>query len=317
MQLLLVSININELLNVVLALIMFGLGLSLKREDFQALFDQPKSLAIGLLAQMVILPLIAGALVMQSNLMPEWKVGIMILSVCPGGITSNLVSYFVRGNVALAVSLTVTNALLSLISIPLVVNLFLTYFLAGDGETTVYLPFWTTLFEIFVVTIIPAILGMWVRLRLGLKVVNVSKWVNIVLPLLLLAVFGFKFLAGQDHGGTDMQPSDVLALTPYVIGLNVMSMLLGFAVGIPFRLSYRNRITIAIEVGLHNTALALLIAGEKLQMPAMEKPALVYALYSFFVTFAVGYLLVLIREKVLKKSLDFDQDGSGNQGIDG
>ena len=188
MQLLLVSININELLNVVLALIMFGLGLSLKREDFQALFDQPKSLAIGLLAQMVILPLIAGALVMQSNLMPEWKVGIMILSVCPGGITSNLVSYFVRGNVALAVSLTVTNALLSLISIPLVVNLFLTYFLAGGGETTVYLPFWTTLFEIFVVTIIPAILGMWVRLRLGLKVVKVSKWVNIVLPLLLLAV---------------------------------------------------------------------------------------------------------------------------------
>jgi BASS family bile acid:Na+ symporter len=307
MQLLLVSININELLNVVLALIMFGLGLSLKREDFQALFDQPKSLAIGLLAQMVILPLIAGALVMQSNLMPEWKVGIMILSVCPGGITSNLVSYFVRGNVALAVSLTVTNALLSLISIPLVVNLFLTYFLAGDGETAVYLPFWTTLFEIFVVTIIPAILG----------VVNVSKWVNIVLPLLLLTVFGFKFLAGQDHGGTDMQPADVLALTPYVIGLNVMSMLLGFAVGIPFRLSYRNRITIAIEVGLHNTALALLIAGEKLQMPAMEKPALVYALYSFFVTFAVGYLLVLIREKVLKKSLDFDQDGSGDQRIDG
>ena len=67
MHLLLVSININILLNVVLALIMFGLGLSLKREDFQALFDQPKSLAIGLLAQMVILPLIAGALVMQSN----------------------------------------------------------------------------------------------------------------------------------------------------------------------------------------------------------------------------------------------------------
>ena len=70
-------------------------------------------------------------------------------------------------------------------------------------------------------------------------------------------------------------------------------------------------------MGLHNTALALLIAGEKLQMPAMEKPALVYALYSFFVTFAVGYLLVLVREKVLKKSLDFDQDGGGDQRIDG
>jgi BASS family bile acid:Na+ symporter len=107
-------IDINFLLNIVLALIMFGLGLSLKREDFQQLFDQPKSLAIGLFAQMVILPFVAAFIVMQSPLPPEMKVGIMILSLCPGGITSNLVSYFVKGNVALAVSLTVSNALLSL-----------------------------------------------------------------------------------------------------------------------------------------------------------------------------------------------------------
>jgi BASS family bile acid:Na+ symporter len=231
----------------------------------------------------------------------------MILSVCPGGITSNLVSYFVKGNVALAVSLTVTNALLSLLSIPLMVNLFLTHFM-NDGSQTVSLPFWNTLLEIFVVTIIPAWLGMASRLRMGKKVANVSRILNVVLPLLLLTVFGFKFMAGQDQGGTDMSASDVLTLTPYVIGLNVFSMLLGFAVGIPFALSYRNRITIAIEVGLHNTALALLIAGDKLKIPAMEKPALVYALYSVIVTFTVGYLLVLFREKVLKKSLDLSQD---------
>lgn len=305
---LLLAININLLLNVVLALIMFGLGLSLKKEDFQALFDQPRSLAIGLTAQMVLLPLVAWVLVMQAPLSNEWKVGILILSVCPGGITSNLVSYFVRGNVALAVSLTVTNAMLSLISIPLMVNLFLSYFYQEGAKATVYLPFWSTLFEIFAVTIVPAMLGMWVRLRMGKRVIDVSKWVNLLLPFLLLVVFGFKFLAGKDSGGTDMTASDVMLLTPYVVGLNVVSMLLGFAVGIPFLLSYRNRITIAIEVGLHNTALALLIAGEKLHMPAMEKPALVYALYSFVVTFAVGYLLVLIREKVLKKSLDLHQD---------
>ncbi|NBU03810.1 MAG: hypothetical protein EBT60_05825 [Bacteroidetes bacterium] len=143
---------------------------------------------------------------------------------------------------------------------------------------------------------------------MGKKVANVSRILNVVLPLLLLTVFGFKFMAGQDQGGTDMSAIDVLTLTPYVIGLNVFSMLLGFAVGIPFALSYRNRITIAIEVGLHNTALALLIAGDKLKIPAMEKPALVYALYSVIVTFTVGYLLVLFREKVLKKSLDLSQD---------
>jgi BASS family bile acid:Na+ symporter len=306
-MLLLSVININWILNGVLALIMFGLGLSLKREDFQALFDQPRSLAIGLFAQMILLPLLASVLVFYSSLSSEWKVGIMILSVCPGGITSNLVSYFVKGNVALAVSLTVSNALLSLLSIPLMVNLFLSHFMQ-QGDQTVSLPFWNTLFEIFAVTIIPAWLGMAARLRLGKKVSQVSKWLNVMLPLLLLMVFGFKFLAGHEQGGTGMSWSDVFTLTPYVISLNVLSMLLGFAVGIPFSLSYRNRITIAIEVGLHNTALALLIAGDKLHMPAMEKPALVYALYSVIVTFSVGYLLVLFREKVLKKSMDLSQD---------
>jgi BASS family bile acid:Na+ symporter len=306
-MLLLSVININWVLNGVLALIMFGLGLSLKREDFQALFDQPRSLAIGLFAQMILLPILAAILVYSSSLSPEWKVGIMILSVCPGGITSNLVSYFVKGNVALAVSLTVSNALLSLLSIPLMVNLFLSHFMQ-QGDQTVSLPFWNTLLEIFAVTIIPAWLGMAARLRLGKKVSQVSKWLNVLLPILLLLVFGFKFIAGHDQGGTGMLWSDILALTPYVISLNVLSMLLGFAVGIPFSLSYRNRITIAIEVGLHNTALALLIAGDKLHMPAMEKPALVYALYSVVVTFTVGYLLVLLREKVLKKSLDLSQD---------
>lgn len=289
---------------------MFGLGLSLKKEDFKQLFDQPKSLAIGLFAQLLILPFVAAIIVSQSNLPAELKVGIMILSVCPGGITSNLVSYFVKGNVALAVSLTVSNAFLTLFSIPLVVNLCLKHFMQTEyeGTTMIQLPFWNTMFEIFLVTIIPAIFGMTVRKQMGNKVIKISKWVNMVLPILLLLVFGFKFLAGQSQGGTDMSWAEVWTLTPYVILLNVLSMLVGFLVGIPFNLSYRNRITIAIEVGLHNTALALLIAGEKLRIPAMEKPALVYALYSFVVTFGVAYLLVYFREKVLKKSLDIVQD---------
>lgn len=297
-------VDINFLLNIVLALIMFGLGLSLKREDFQQLFDQPKSLAIGLFAQMVILPFVAAFIVLQSPLPPEMQVGVMILSLCPGGITSNLVSYFVKGNVALAVSLTVSNALLSLFSIPLVVNLCLRYFMKGAGGEVASLPFWNTLFEIFLVTIIPALLGMSAKRKFGRHAARIGKWVNIVLPLLLFCVFGFKFLAGSQHGGTDMTAADIWLLSPYVISLNILSMLVGFVVGIPLQLSYRNRITIAIEVGLHNTALALIIAGEKLHNSAMEKPALVYALYSFFVTFSVAYLLVLIREKVLKKSLD-------------
>lgn len=98
-----------------------------------------------------------------------------------------------------------------------------------------------------------------------------------------------------------MSGSDIWMLTPIVIGLNVLSMFLGYLVGTPFRLSFKNRITIAVEVGLHNTALALLIASEKLGVSNMEKPALVYALYSFFVTFAVAWILVRLRLYRLKK----------------
>ncbi len=298
------GLNINYLLNIVLALIMFGLGLGLTRNDFKQLFDQPKSLGIGLFSQMVLLPVFAAWLVSNSNLSSEQQVGIMILSVCPGGITSNLVSYFVRGNVALAVSLTVCNAFLSLFTIPFLVNVFLGWLMPTASLGIIELPFWDTMFDIFIVTIIPAGLGMLVRDRLGNNVYRLSKTVNAILPILLLLVFAAKFLAKPDNGGTQTSISDIVALTPYAILLNGGSMLLGFLAGLPFRLSFQNRITVAIEVGLHNTALALLIAGEKLNQPSMEKPALVYALYSFLVTFGVAYLMVRLQERFFKKSND-------------
>ena len=319
-----INLDVNMMLNVVLALIMFGLGLGLKKSDFQQLFDQPKSLAVGLFSQMVLLPLFAllilklspdviptlgstaelGAKggVMWQHLSPEYRIGILILSVCPGGITSNLVSYFVKGNVALAVSLTVSNALLSLLSIPLLVNLFLWMEMPQSygASADVALPFWGTLFDIFIITIIPAILGMAWRYKMGKNVYGLTKTVNFVLPVLLLVVFIAKFLGAGSSGGA-MKSADILMLAPYVILLNIGSMLLGFLAGFIFRLSIPNRITIAIEVGLHNTALALLIAGDKLRNSMMEKPALVYAMFSFVITFGVAFLLVKIYHRWMEE----------------
>ncbi|MBM3400656.1 MAG: bile acid:sodium symporter family protein, partial [Bacteroidetes bacterium] len=144
-------------MNIVLGMIMFGLGLSLTREDFRHLFDQPRALSIGLASQILLLPFLAWIVALQSGLGAEMQVGIMILSVCPGGITSNLVSYYVKGNVALAISLTVCNALLSLITVPALVNLFLQHFM--NNGRMIELPFWKTMFDIFVVTIMPAMFG--------------------------------------------------------------------------------------------------------------------------------------------------------------
>jgi BASS family bile acid:Na+ symporter len=279
---------------------MFGLGLSLTKEDFKHLFDQPRALSIGLASQMLLLPFLAWIVAKQSGLGAEMQVGIMILSVCPGGITSNLVSYYVKGNVALAISLTVCNALLSLFTIPFLVNLFLQHFM--HSGKMIELPFWKTMFDIFIVTVMPAMLGMLTRHQFGKHAVKTEKYLNIILPLLLLMVFAFKFTAGSEKGGTAMSGNDLRDLSAWMIALNITSMIAGYLVGILGRLSFKNRITIAVEVGLHNTALALLIAGDKLGISAMEKPALVYALYSFVITFLVAWALMKLDPTVKKET---------------
>lgn len=244
---------------------------------------------------MLILPIIAFVIALLAPVSSELKVGIMILSICPGGITSNLVSYFVKGNVALAISLTVCNAILSLFTIPVLVNLFIRFFMAENEQIS--LPFFQTMSEIFIITIVPASLGVWVHHKFHSFAATAEKYLNYILPVLLLLVFLFKFFAGKESGGTDMKSEEIWMLAGWVIALNILSMIAGFFAGKSFHLHFRNRITISVEVGLHNTALALLIAGDKLGNPNMQKPALVYAMFSFIITFVIAWGMMRIYGK--------------------
>ena len=277
------------LLNGTLAAIMFGLGLSLTRADFRNLFAQPKTLILGLIGQMMLLPLIAWLLISLSDLSLEYKMGIMILSICPGGITSNLVSYFMRANVALSVSLTVLNAAISVFSIPLLIIWF-SYGLNLPAQE-VDLSFWETFLNISLITIVPATAGVFFRRKYSRIGFMVNKYLNWAMPVLLALIFGIKFFASGAHSGSQLSAGAIATLAPWVILLNVISMLAGFLYGKAFRLSHRNTLTITIEIGLHNTALALIVAGQKLQNPIMEQPALVYAMFSFFITLVVAFVL--------------------------
>lgn len=294
-----IGTHINLLLNLVLALIMFGLGMGLRKVDFKQLLEQPRTLAVGLFTQMVLLPIFAIFLLQFFDISPAFKIGILLLSVCPGGVTSNLVSYFAKGNVALSVSLTVSNAVITLFTIPVLVHFFLDLFYNTPG-TSIDLPFFDTVFSIFVVTILPAALGMLVRFHFGRKIMEVQKIVNVLLPVLLVSVFAIKFLGSKSDGGTAISIAEIKDLTPIVIALNVGAFILGHAVAAIFGMSFRNATTIAIEIGLHNTALALLVASEFLGNSDMEKPALVYALYSFFITYGLSIALVRLRLYRLK-----------------
>ena len=146
-----------------LAVIMVGMGLSLTISDFKRIFKSPKGLAVGLTAQMLLLPVIAYLLIFWTDFSPEMKVGFVLIAACPGGATANLISHLLKANVALCISMTVINSFLTQLSIPLFVNLALFAFM---GETTsIELPLGPTIIKIFLITLLPTAVGVAIRYK--------------------------------------------------------------------------------------------------------------------------------------------------------
>jgi bile acid:Na+ symporter, BASS family len=271
---------VDILINSVLAIIMLGVGLSLTVNDFKNILIFPKAIITGLSTQIVIIPIIAFIIASLSEISPEQKVGIVLVSTCASGASSNLITHLVKGNVALAISMTTTNSFLTLITLPFIVNIALHYYL--HSSTEIVLPYFETILQIFMVTLFPASVGVLIR-RLSIKFAqNMEKPLKIILPAVLFGVFAIKFLASKKHGGSGITSDELFTLFPSMLILNILAMLTGYLVAKLVRLNYRNQYTIAIEVGLHNTALALLVSGTIIRSTEMEKPALVYALFTIF-----------------------------------
>jgi len=292
---------VDIIISISLALIMLGIGLNLTFRQFRAIFMAPKSLLLGLTGQLIFLPLIAFAVSSLADIPAHFKVGIIILAACPGGTTSNLLTYLLNGRVGLSVSLTAINSLITLISVPFIVNIGLNTFLGISSEFR--LPYGSTLFQIFSVIIIPALIGIMIKEKLPktadylntefsvslgfLKTLRFSI-IKPVVTLLLAVVFTIKLFAGSDLGGSALLTSEIHQLLPVMLIFHLISLLFGYFTA--RFLGFKNRIpmTIGIEVGLQNTALAFLVAGTLLQSTQMEKPALVYAFFSFFTTIIFG-----------------------------
>jgi BASS family bile acid:Na+ symporter len=281
--------NIDLLIDLVLAFITMSLGLNLTRSDFNKLFINPKSLTIGLVAQMLLLPLLAFILMGFSNFSPATKVGFVIISLCPGGVTSNLVSFLLKGNVALSISLTVINGLLCMITIPILTNLSLYYFF--HKSTEINLPVFSTISHIALVTLIPAMIGLFIRGRMPDLAKKIIPFLRYLLPLLLLTVFLVKIFAPEEKGGIMLTRTELYEQGYWVLILNFFSMLLGYFTATLFKVEFRNKITIIIEVGLQNTALALLVSGNILKNAEMQKPAMVYAILTFLSTLFFAWLI--------------------------
>ena len=268
-----------------LFIIMLGMGLGLTLDDFKRVLVEPKAVIIGLIAQLILLPIVGFGLATVFPLSPELAVGIMLLTACPGGPTSNLITYLVKGNVALSITLTAISTLITVFTIPLVVNLSMQNFL-GEG-TGLQLPFVKTVIQIAVITLIPISIGMLLhhyQPNFASKVEKSVKWLSLFFLALIIVGLLLKERANV--------PSFFLQVGWVTLTLNIITMALGYAIATIAQLDKPSAKSITVEVGIQNGTLAIAIASTPtmLNMPTMAIPAAIYALIMFVTSAAFGWL---------------------------
>jgi bile acid:Na+ symporter, BASS family len=277
-----------------LFIIMLGMGLGLTVKDFTRIFVEPKAVIIGLIAQLIIVPVVGFLLAMFFPLSPELAVGVVILAACPGGPTSNLVTYLVKGNIALSITLTAISSLVTVFTIPLVVNLAMQQFMAES--VALQLPFLKTVIQIAVITLIPVSLGMLTHHyapTLAATIEKKVKWLSLF--FLGLIIVGLLLKERENVSSFFLQVGGV------TLTLNVLTMVLGYGLSVLTGLNRECAKAITVEVGIQNGTLAILIASTPtfLNNPNMAIPAAVYALLMFVTS---GIFVGLIQQRKIKVS---------------
>ncbi|MCB2196734.1 MAG: bile acid:sodium symporter family protein [Bacteroidetes bacterium] len=277
------------MLPAVIALIMYNLGLSLSFKDFKRTFKLPKALLIGLCCQMILLPAIAFALAYFSNLPPVVKVGIVLIAACPGGATSNLITYLLKGDVALSISLTSINSILILLSIPGITYLALNAFL--DQSAIISMPFLKTVFKILFMILLPTFLGLLTQMKYPEKSKKLEKYLKYITTGLLAIVFTFTIVGNKTNHNISFNMYWETA--PYALALNLLGMLSGYLIGFFAGFSKQKVITLVVEIGIQNSALAITIASSQVFLgnPKMAIPAVIYGLFTFFNAATFGYIV--------------------------
>jgi BASS family bile acid:Na+ symporter len=260
---------IQTLLPLGLAFIMFSLGLSLKLADFRRALGRPLAIVLGLVAQTLLLPLTGFVIANALRLEPEAAVGLMILAASPGGVTAGMVTYLARGDTALAISLSAFTSLFAFMTVPLVVGGSLWFFM--QDATTVQVPAGQLFGGLFAVTLLPVGLGLWLS-ESGRLSDAARQWVHRLGTAVFFAIVLFTFIH-QWPAITHHLP----ALGPACLLLNVVTMATGAVLGMIARLSSRERVALAMECGIQNSALGITLALSLLAQPALAIPSVIYA----------------------------------------
>lgn len=285
------NVFVSIILPLSLAIIMFGMGTTLVKEDFKRVVLAPGAVMVGLLGQLILLPLLGFGLSYAFDLSPMNAVGLIILTACAGGPVSNLVCYFIKADVALSVSLTAMACLVTIFTIPWLVNAALLHFMAHTEAAT--LPVGRTNLTLFLVTVLPVILGMYLRHR------SISLAERLEKPLNIIAMSFFLFIVLAMIIKEKARLAVLLPeLGPSALSLNLASMAMGYGLAKLFGLAQKQRATIGIEIGLQNSATGIFIAAALLSQPALAVFSAVYAI-CMMVNMAIIVALIKIRKSQL------------------
>ncbi|MFK7752905.1 MAG: bile acid:sodium symporter family protein [Sedimentitalea sp.] len=274
------DILINIVLPLALAFIMFSLGLGLRLDDFARVARQPLAFGLGALSQIIVLPIIAFAVATLFNLPAEIAVGVMILSFCPGGVTSNILSKLARGDVALSVSLTAVISLTSILTVPILAVWAVAHFL---GENAPEVSVTGLAIAMFLITTLPVLIGVTLRHIADTTASKIEPWLaRIATGLFILIVLAA--LAGN----WSIFLENLASMGAALITLNITLLLIGLALAHLARLSWREKKTISIETGIQNSTLgitlAALISGVSDGFSTMALPSALYGITMYVVT---------------------------------
>lgn len=276
---------ITVFLPLALAIIMFSLGLGLTLDDFRRVFSAPRAFGVGALAQIVALPVVAYAIAVMFRLPSELAVGMMILSFCPGGVTSNILTKFARGDLALSISLTGVISLVSVVTVPLLVAFAADRFMGVDAPPVNV----TSLaLAMFLITAVPVVLGMLLRHFASGLTTSVEGFVEKLAVVLFVVV-----VVGALASNWALFVENLPVLGPAVVVLNVVLLAIGVGLARLTSLDGRQATAISIETGIQNATLGItvgsLIVEQASALPPFSLPSAVYGITMYGVSLPFVY----------------------------
>ena len=275
---------VTKIAPLALALIMLGLGLGLTLNDFKRVLQNPKIFFVGIFSQIVLLPIIAYILLLVIKVPTAIALGVMIIAAAPGGVTSNVMTKFARGDVALSISLTAVCSLISIISVPLIV--FSSAKLIGVSNISEEITMTGIALKMAVVVTLPVFIGMIIRNFTENFISKNIKFIERTTGFLFLIVFAAIWIEERNNILSYLSQAGVIVLT-----LNIVMMIFAYYLAKVFSSNIEQRRCIAIECGLQNGTLAVFVATQIFNEIIYVIPTAAYALIMYITAFIFMYLL--------------------------